>query len=178
MKRMTALLLALLMLLSLAACGNAQEAGEEQAEEELTRGEIPEEQTEPEEDPVEEPDQVDLDLSICQPEEVYREIEHFNIDPTGYRGMSLRVGGEFLVVEDHGKTFYYVGVRDEDGCIENLELRFPGKGNPPANFPKTGETVTVWGVLGYYSAERDGKIVNSAVLYDARLSRYVWDGRD
>ena len=80
--------------------------------------------------------------------------------------------------QDHGKTFYYVGVRDEDGCIENLELRFPGDGSLPEGFPAEGEELIVWGVLDYYGTERDGKTVNCAVLTDARLSRYVFDGRN
>ena len=160
MKKMFALLLALLMLLSLAACGSGEEAEETEAEE-LTRSGMPEDADPAPEDEVEEPEYLDWDLSICQPEEAYRELEHYNIDPTGYRGLRLRVAGEFFVVQDHGKTFYYVGVRDEDGCVENLELRFPGDGSLPEGFPEEGETVTVWGVLDYYGTERDGKTVNS-----------------
>ena len=177
MKKMFALFLALLMLLSLAACGSGEEAEETEAEE-LTRSGMPEDADPVPEDEVEEPEYLDWDLSICQPEEAYRELEHYNIDPTGYRGLRLRVAGEFFAVQDHGKTFYYVGVRDEDGCVENLELRFPGDGSLPAGFPEEGETITVWGVLDYYGTERDGKTVNSAVLTETRLSRYGWDGRD
>ena len=36
----------------------------------------------------------------------------------------------------------------------------------------------VWGVLDYYGTTRDGKTVNSAVLTETRLSRFVFDGRD
>ena len=163
MKKILALLLAL-ALFALAACGAP--AAEPAADEEpLTRSAMPE--TEERVEPVYE-----------EPEEAYREIEHYNIDPTGYRGLRLRVAGEFSVYQDHGKTFYYVGVRDDDGCIENLELRFPGDGSLPQGFPAAGETVTVWGVLDYYGATRDGKTVNSAVLTETRLSRFVFDGRD
>ncbi len=165
MKKMIALLLALLLLLSLAACGNSGEAGE------TTRGAMPDREE------AVESEQVDLDLSICEPEEGYRDIAHFNTDPTGYRGMTLRVAGEFFIFESHGKTFYYVGVRDDDGCVENLELRFPGDGSLPEDFPEEGETVTVWGVLDYYSIERDGSTVNSAVLTQARISQYGGDRR-
>ena len=122
------------------------------------------------------PEPVDWDLTFCQPEEACREIEHYNIDPTGYKGMSLRLMGEFFSVQDHGKTFYYISVQDDDGCVENLEIRFPGDGSLPEGFPREGE-VTVYGVLDYYSTQRDGKDVNCAVLTDADLSRVHGDGR-
>ena len=175
MKKISALLLAL-ALLALAACG-APAAEPAAAEESLTRSAMPQAE-ERAELLYEEPEELDWDLAICPPEEAYHEIEHYNIDPTGYRGLRLRVAGEFSVYQDHGKTFYYVGVRDEDGCVENLELRFPGDGSLPQGFPAAGETVTVWGVLDYYGTTRDGKTVNSAVLTETRLSRFVFDGRD
>ena len=96
MKKWFALFLALLMLLSLAACGEGEEAEETEAEE-LTRSGMPEDADPAPEDEVEEPEYLDWDLSICQPEEAYRELEHYNIDPTGYRGLRLRVAGEFFV---------------------------------------------------------------------------------
>lgn len=176
MKKMLALLLTL-SLLALAACAGETAAPEVTADADLARS-IPAEAEERPEPSYEEPEELDWDLAICQPEEAYREIEHYNIDPTGYRGMRLRVAGEFSVYQDHGKTIYYVGVRDDDDCIENLELRFPGDGSLPKGFPAAGETVTVWGVLDFYGTTQDGKTVNSAVLTETRLSRFVYDGRD
>ena len=154
MKKLFALLLALMMLLSLAACGGGEEpAAGTGGDETLTRGALPEgEREEPEsgeESPILlDPADLDLDLSICQPEEVYHEIEHFNIDPSGYVGLRLRVTGELSRFESHDKTFYYIGVRDEDGCIENLELRFPGDGSEPEGFPEDGSVITVWAAWG------------------------------
>ena len=63
MKKMFALFLALLMLLSLAACGSGEEAEETEAEE-LTRGGMPEDADPAPEDEVEEPEYLDWDLSI------------------------------------------------------------------------------------------------------------------
>ena len=163
MKKSFALLALLLILPLLCACGEAKtvpEAGGRSLP--VDAGDYPE--------------PVDWDLTFCQPEEAYREVEHYNTDPTGYKGMSLRLMGEFFSVQDHGKTFYYIGVRDEDGCVENLEIRFPGDGSLPEGFPEEGE-VTVYGVLDYYSTQRDGKTVNCAVLVDADLSRVHGDGR-
>ena len=174
MKKAFALMLALMLLLSLAACGGGEEPAASGGEETLTRSGLPE--TEPEEQEPEQigtlldPEDLDLDLSICQPEEVYREIEHLNIDPSGYVGLRLRVTGEVFRSESHDKTFYYVGVRDDDGCVENLELRFPGDGQPPRDFPEDGSVVTVWGRLGTYETQRDGKEVLSAVLTDVQFT--------
>ena len=162
MKKLAALLLALVLLLSLAACGKT-------GEEELTRGSVPEGEAEAAETLLG-PEDLDLDLSICQPEEVYREIEHLNIDPSGYVGLRLRVTGEVFRSESHDKTFYYIGVRDEDGCVENLELRFPGDGQAPRDFPEDGSVVTVWGRMGTYATQRDGKDVLSAVLTDVQFT--------
>ena len=168
MKKLFALLLALFMLLSLAACGEKAEAPAE----EITRGAMSGEEQEPEEqtETLLDPGDLDLDLSICQPEEVYREIEHLNIDPSGYVGLRLRVTGEVFRSESHDKTFYYIGVRDDDGCVENLELRFPGDGQPPRDFPEDGSIITVWGRLGTYATQRDGKDVLSAVLTDVQFT--------
>ena len=180
MKKLFALLLALLMLLGLAACGaetedavrEAGEAGDESSD----GGELPlvgddePAGTAAGTETVLDPSDLDLDLSICQPEEVYREIEHLNIDPSGYVGLRLRVTGEVSRFVSHDKTFYYIGVRDDDGCIENLELRFPGDGSVPAGFPEDGTVVTVWGRMGYYETERDGKPVRSAVLTDVQYT--------
>ena len=163
MKKLAALFALLLILPLLCACG-----GTKTAPEGGTRS-LPG-------DAGDYPEPVDWDLTFCQPEEAYREVEHYNIDPTGYKGMSLRLMGEFFSVQDHGKTFYYIGVRDEDGCVENLEIRFPGDGSLPEGFPEEGE-VTVYGVLDYYSTQRDGKDVNCAVLTDTDLSRVHGDGR-
>ena len=161
MNKMLALLLALAMFV-LAACGTP--AAEPAADEEpLTRSAMPE--VEERAEPVyEEPEELDWDLAICQPEEAYREIEHYNIDPTGYRGLRLRVAGEFSVYQDHGKTFYYVGVRDEDGCVENLELRFPGDGGIPEDFPGDGGAVSAWGILAVEETLRDGETLLHPVL--------------
>ena len=187
MKKLLALLLALVVV-SLAACGSAADSAAPEtaaaSEEAASARALPasaESSADAARDAApayEEPDRLDLDLSICQPEEAYREIEHFNIDPSGYRGLLLRVTGVYSAFQDHGRTFYYVGIRDEDGCVENLELRFPGDGSLPAGFPAEGETVTVWGVLDYYATQRDGKDVKSAVLTETRLSAFTWDGRD
>ena len=163
MKKLAALFALLLILPLLCACGETKTAPETG-----TRS-LPA-------DAGDYPEPVDWDLTYCHPEEAYREIEHYNIDPTGYRGMSLRLMGEFFSVTSHGKTFYYIGVRDEDGCVENLEIRFPGDGSLPEGFPEEGE-VTVYGVLDYYSTQRDGKDVNCAVLVDTELSRVHGDGR-
>ena len=171
MKKILALLTALLLLLSLTACGSAETADTKEA---LTRDGIPGSGSSAPSDP----SQLDLDLSSLQQEEAFRELEHLNLDPSGMAGLRLRLTGEVLRTESHGKQFCYVCLRDEDGCVENLELRFPGDGSLPADFPQEGETITVWGVLDYYSTQRDGKDVNCAVLTDARLSRYGWDERD
>ena len=177
MKKLFALLLALMMLLSLAACGAEDEnAAGEGGDEDLTRGELPLMEGEAPDRPaasdetVLDPADLDLDLSICQPEEVYHEIEHFNIDPSGYVGLRLRVTGELSRFVSHDKTFYYIGVRDEDGCIENLELRFPGDGSEPEGFPEDGSVITVWGRLGTYTAQRDGKDRLCAVLTDVQFT--------
>ncbi len=177
MKKLFALLLALLMLLSLAACGaSTEDAAGESGDEALTRGELPLMEGEASDLPAEttetvlDPADLDLDLSICQPEEAYREIEHLNIDPSGYVGLRLRVTGEISRYVSHDKTFYYIGVRDDDGCIENLELRFPGDGSVPEGFPEDGSVITVWGRMGTYATQRDGKDLLCAVLTDVQFT--------
>lgn len=173
MKKYFALLLALLLLLSLAACGEEPAAQESRfmpepdlAEEDsgetsgaLARGGVEQEEAE---------DRL-LDLTACHDaEEAYRELCHLNEDPSGYLGMTIRLHGVFSVYESHGKTFYYCGLRDEDGCVENLELLFPY--GLPAAFPQPGEELTVEGSLASYTVERDGQSFTNAILEDVRLA--------
>ena len=153
MKRTICLLLSLLLLLSLCACGGGE-----------TRS-MPE--WEPGEDAAA-MEEADLDLTACHDaEEASAELIHLNQDPTGYLGMSLRMSGLFSMYESHGKTFYYCGLRDEDGCVENMELLFPD--GLPEGFPKPGEEITVLGRVSSYTVERNGESFVCAVLEDVRL---------
>ena len=157
MKKILALLAALLLLLSLAACGSAETAD---TEETLTRGGIPESGNTAPPDP----SQPELDLSSLPHEEAFRELEHLNLDPGGKDGLRLRLTGEVLRTESHGRQFCYVCLRDEDGCMENLELRFPGDGSIPADFPGDGGVVSAWGVLAVEETQRDGETLLHQVL--------------
>ena len=183
MKKLFAPVLALVLLLSLAACGSAPaESGEEALSRSLpgeTAGEESPEGTPPSAsgETAPEPSDLDLDLSLCRSEEVFREIEHMNIDPRGYAGMRLRLKGEASHFESHDKTIWYVGVRDEDGCIENLELRFPGDGGAPADFPGDGAPILVWGRVETYEVLRGDERVLCPVLTDAHFTTLP-DSRD
>ena len=153
MKRWIALMLALLLLPVLAACGKTETRSMPDFEGEAAL-------TEPE-------DRL-LDLTACHDaEEAYEELLHLNGDPVGYLGAELRMQGVFSAYESHGKTFYYCGLRDEDGCVENLELSFPD--GLPENFPRPGEDVTVEGTVSSYTVEREGERYVCAILEDVRL---------
>lgn len=157
MKKILALLTALLLLLSLAACGGTETADTKEA---LTREGVPGSGSSGPPDP----SQLDMDLSSLLQEEAFRELEHLNLDPGGKGGLRLRLTGEVLRTESHGKRFCYVCLRDEDGCVENLELRFPGDGSIPENFPGDGGAVSVWGVLAVEETLRDGETLFHPVL--------------
>ena len=157
MKKILALLAALLLLLSLTACGSAETADTKEA---LTRDGIPGSGSSAPSDP----SQLDLDLSSLQQEEAFRELEHLNLDPSGIAGLRLRLTGEVLRTESHGKQFCYVCLRDEDGCVENLELRFPGDGGIPEDFPGDGGAVSAWGILAVEETLRDGETLLHPVL--------------
>ncbi len=164
MKKLLLPLLALCLLLSLAACG-ARPAGEAPA----TR-EIP---------PQARPDLSGgkLDLSALRQEEAFREIELLNLDPEYYLGVELTLRGEVSRFESHGRTICYVGVRDEDGCIENLELRFPGDGSLPEDFPGDGSFVCARGRVDAYEVRQGGKTALCPFLAEASFS-LLPDGRD
>lgn len=178
MKKLLALFLALFVL-SLAACGAAGAAAPETAAAEeaaSVRGLPAAEETGEPAETVLDPSDLDLDLSVCEPDEVYREIEHLNIDPSGYVGLRLRVTGELYRFVSHGRTFYYIAARNDDGA-ENLELRFPGDGSAPEDLPEDGTRITVWGRLGNYAAGQDGRERLVAVLTDVQFSTQT-DFRD
>lgn len=169
MRKAFALLLALLALLSLAACGAGREEPADEAE--ALKG-MPEPEETGEQAPersLPQAQEGELDLSVLLREEAFRELEHMNVDPRGYEGLRLKVTGEVSRSESHGKTFCYLGVRDEDGCLETLELRFPGEGAIPADFPADGGYITAWGVVRLETSLREGEELRRPVLTEVQF---------
>lgn len=126
MKKITYLLLALLITLSLPGCGGSNDAPS---------------------------DDYDLDLTQLSSTMVYSEVYNMMTTPTDYLGKQIRMRGNFSVYQDPVTQRYYYACLIADAtacCSQGIEFVLADDRAYPDGYPELGTLITVSGTFTAY----------------------------
>ena len=127
MKKWIGLLLTVMMMGSLSACGSSAEAASEEAE------------------------KIDVDLSSLSSTMVYSEVYNMVSSPEDYKGKMVRMTGTFGVYEGEERNYFSCMIADATSCCSNgIEFVLSGDYTYPEDYPELGETITVTGTFDTY----------------------------
>lgn len=141
MKKIIAIILALVVALSFVACSKNSDKNENSNSKTTTK--ITETTTEAK--------SVDLDLTELSSTVVYSEVYNMLITPDDYKGKIIKMKGQFnqYTDEETGKIYNTVIIPDATACCQQgLEFELQNKTNP--NFEQ-GTGITVVGTFDTYS---------------------------
>ena len=145
MKKLFCLLLAALLLCTLAACGHEDTAQKPPAED------------------AEGTTAVDIDLTALSGIVVYSEVNSMISFPDNYIGKTVKMQGQFTIyqaTDENGafipdKMFFACMIADATACCaQGLEFALAGEPVYPDDYPELGAEITVVGTFEWY--EEDG----------------------
>ena len=171
-KRISIILLAVMVLMTLSGCGNSDTASRtentsptvnEVLENGMTEETVPESEEESKaEEPAEEEDLqtvsedtsvYDVDLTQLSATMVYAEVYNMMTEPDGYIGKTVKMEGTFAVYHDDytGNDYFACIVQDATACCsQGIEFVLTDEYRYPEDYPTEGENVTVSGVFDTY----------------------------
>lgn len=135
MKKFICILLSILLLVSFAACGDAQSSNNDEKSASSSTGEI------------------DVDLTAMSSTAVYAEVYNMVTSPSDYTGKKVRMTGQFSVYEDEstGNVYFACLIADATACCsQGLEFVLSGDYTYPNDYPELGSDITVTGTFGTY----------------------------
>ena len=163
MKKLLCVLLIVITLCSLAACGAAAASASEQTTPALpaetplpTREPTPLPTAEPTPQPLSETETGELDLTGMSGTMLYTMIYNMMKQPDDYLGRTIRVKGQFsaYVDEKSGRSYYACYIADAAGCCaQGLEFSPAETLTYPDDFPEPGTDITVSGVFSLVEEE-------------------------
>lgn len=152
MKKMICFLLVLMMVFSLAGCG-------EEAKEPATNSGVQTEQTETptnsgsEEIPADSQTAEVVDLTALSSTIIYAEVYNMMVTPDDYIGKTVKMKGQFAVYEDQntGNLYFAVIIADATACCsQGIEFVLDGDYTYPEDYPELGTEITVTGEFQTY----------------------------
>ena len=142
MKKLTAILLAVIMTAALAACGNktvATDATEATAANQTEAGQA------------EQSGGIDVDLTTMSSTMVYSEVQNMMQKPTDYLGKTVRMQGAFSVAEVGKNRYFACIIKDAAACCsQGIEFEWKGDHSYPEDYPEQGADITVVGTFTTY----------------------------
>ena len=165
MKKFTALILALMLVLSLCACGETGESKDlgggsktvEDVLQEQTAGtSAPAETAAPADEPalIRDADpNVDIDLTAMNSTMVYSEVYNMLATPDNYIGKTIKMRGSFAMYHDEVTDVYYFACIIADAtacCSQGIEFVLEGDYSYPEDYPALDEEITVVGTFTTY----------------------------
>lgn len=132
-KKLTTLLLAVIMTLSLAACGSDGGSAATSST-------------------------VDVDLTEMSSTMIYSEVSNMMMAPDDYVGKTVKMSGQFASFYDESIDEYYYACIIADAtacCQQGMEFQLAGNHKYPDDYPEENAEITVQGTFSIY--EQDGQ---------------------
>ena len=130
--------LALLMLLSMAGCGNSNESSSEEKYEISNNSSV---------------ESYDVDLTELSSTMVYSEVYNMMSNPDDYLGKKVKMSGNFGVYQDQttNKLYYACLIADATACCaQGIEFVLDGDYSYPDDYPEINSIITVTGTFDTY----------------------------
>lgn len=164
MKKILCITLALMMLLSLAACGNQTVATGTTAETSAAAEDNAADVTEAAQKSA---DGIDIDLTAMSSTMVYSEVQNMMMNPGDYVGKTVKMRGAFNVAEIENNRYFACIIKDATACCsQGIEFEWKGDHAYPDDYPEIGTDLTV---IGTFNTYMEG-IQTYCQLKDAELS--------
>ena len=142
MKKLICILLAILMLASIAACGGTQNGtGEDKADTSSKAEEKKAEKTE----------KIDIDLTAMSSTMIYSEVQNMMTAPDDYIGKKVKMAGQFNVAEVGDNRYFACLIKDATACCASgVEFVWAGEHSYPGDYPEENAPITVTGTFTTY----------------------------
>lgn len=102
-------------------------------------------------------DGVDVDLTSMSSTMVYSEVQNMMKHPDEYTGKVVKMKGPFNVTEIEDKRYYACIIKDATACCSTgIEFEWAGDHTYPDDYPKKDQEITVTGTFNVYT-EGKGK---------------------
>ena len=175
MKKLFCILIVVLTLLSLAACGSEKDKGTAATDKQTSNSSVSQNQTTEKSSesaptsskPAQSADGIDVDLTKLSSTMVYSEVYNMMVSPDNYTGKTVKMNGAFAYYEDPEtkKQYFACIIADATACCsQGLEFILTGEHTYPNDYPELYSDITVTGTFETY--EENGynycRLVNAA----------------
>ena len=154
MKKLICMILAALMILSLAACGGTKSADTAATAADTDKTVSDNEKTDaetPETEVKESSDDIDIDLTAMSSTMIYSEVQNMMTSPDDYIGMKVKMAGQFNVAEVGGNRYFACLIKDATACCASgVEFVWKGDHSYPEDYPSKDAQITVTGTFTTY----------------------------
>ena len=145
MKRLIALLTAVIMTAALAACGDKTVASG------TTETVNSAQQTETAQSVQKSADGIDVDLTTMSSTMVYSEVLNMMQKPQDYIGKTVKMQGAFSIAEIDENRYFACIIKDATACCsQGIEFDWKGDHSYPDDYPEQGGDITVVGTFSTY----------------------------
>ena len=161
MKKLFCVLLTVLTIVSLAACGSEKDKGTAATDKQTSNSPVSQSQptekeseSKPKTSKTEQSaDGIDVDLTKLSSTMVYSEVYNMMYTPNDYIGKIVKMKGQFAYYEDPETKAQYFACIIEDAtacCSQGLEFILTGEHTYPDDYPELNSEITVTGTFETY----------------------------
>ena len=161
MKKLFCILIVVLSILSLAACGSEKDKGTAATDKQTSNSSVSQSQpTEKESEsksttskPEQSADGIDVDLTKLSSTMVYSEVYNMMVSPESYIGKTVKMNGAFAYYEDPEtkKQYFACIIADATACCsQGIEFILTGEHTYPNDYPELNSEITVTGTFETY----------------------------